>query len=103
MTPQEIEQKAKELGVTPQEVLNPKAEMSAAQEAPKITHIQHVIVALSDGRRGIFAGPMFVSQAELILKPPTIAEVIICQPRPIEEPKEEPKDGNAETKQEGAV
>lgn len=70
----------------------PKVEEPKAPEAPKITHLQHIIVALADGRRGIFAGPMFVSAAELTLKPPTISEVIICQPRPIEQPKEDKKD-----------
>lgn len=80
-----------------------KIETPAAPEAPKITHLQHIIVTLSDGRRGVFAGPMMVTNAELMLKPPRISEVVICQPRPLEPEKEAPKDGNPETKQEGAV
>lgn len=72
------------------------------QEIPKITHLQHVIVTLGDGRRGIFAGPMLVGMAELRLKPPMITEVVICEPKPIAPPKEEPKDGNPQTDEKGA-
>lgn len=73
-----------------------------APKPPEITHLQHVIVTFADGRRGIFAGPMVVGMAELRLKPPTISEVVICEPRPINPPQEESKDGNPKTDEKGA-
>lgn len=78
----------------------PKVE-EKTPEAPKITHLQHIIVTLVDGRRGVFAGPMMVTNAELMLKPPRISEVVICQPRPLE-PEKEPTDGNPKADEKGA-
>lgn len=80
-------------------------EQPKVPETPKVTHTQVVIVSLSDGRRGAFMGPMLVSKGELMLKPPMITDVTICEPRVIEEPKpaeEAPNDGNAEANQKGA-
>lgn len=82
---------------------HPEKTENAIPEGPKVTHVQAVIVTLADGRRAAFMGPMFVSKAELMLKPPVISEVVICEPRPIKEPKiEEAKDGT-EKKDEAGV
>ena len=59
------------------------------KEDPKVTQIQHIIVQFSDGRKGVFAGPAVIGKAELMLKPPIIAEVVICDPRDIVDPTEE--------------
>lgn len=43
--------------------------------------IQYVGITLLDGRRGVFAGPEFVTKAELMLKPPSIKDVVFSEPR----------------------
>lgn len=82
MTPQEIEDKAKELGVTPKEVLNPKVE-EKIMEPIKLPDMQHVIVTFADGRRGVFSGPAIISSAELKLAPPQLVSIDFSDPRPM--------------------
>lgn len=93
MTPQEIEAKAKELGVSPKEVLNPKVEENLI-EPIKLPDMQHVIVTFADGRRGVFSGPAIISSAELKLAPPQLVSIDFSDPRPmavVQPQKDEPK------------
>jgi hypothetical protein len=77
MNAEEIEKNAKEAGVTPGQYLKqlndaPKiaeeaaVEVAAASEAP-IVKMQHVIITLADGRRGVFMGPELIKEVEFKL------------------------------------
>lgn len=94
MTPEEIEAKAKELGVTPKEVLNPKeAPKEQLLEPIKLPDMQHVIITFADGRRGVFSGPAIISSAELKLAPPQLVSIDFSDPRPMgiaKQPDEKP-------------
>lgn len=66
----------------------------------KIPKIQYVSVTLADGRKGVFAGPELIPNAELLLAPPRLVSIDFSQPMdypkpPVVEPtvevKEEPK------------
>jgi len=47
----------------------------------KIPKIQYVSITLHDGRKGIFAGPELISNAELTLSPPRLVSIDFSQPR----------------------
>lgn len=76
MNAEEIEKNAKEAGVTPGQYLKqlndaPKiaeeaAIEAAATEAP-VVKMQHVIITLADGRRGVFMGPELIKDVEFKL------------------------------------
>jgi len=59
----------------------------------KIPKIQYVSIILADGRKGIFAGPEFISSAELTLAPPRLVSIDFSQPReyPTQQPQPEVK------------
>lgn len=70
------------------------AEPGRLDDAPKkpIVKLQHVIITLADGRRGVFMGPEFIKEVEMKLNlvpklvsvdfdPPR--EVIVPEPRPV--------------------
>lgn len=77
MTPEEIERQAKAAGVTPGEYLKslgdaPKVAEEAAVEVAAepgeaIVKMQHVIITLADGRRGVFMGPELIKEIEFTL------------------------------------
>lgn len=61
-----------------QKAVEPEIVEPKKQESIKM---QVVLVTLSDGRRGAFAGPMLISAAEMTLCPPRIVDVIFSEPR----------------------
>lgn len=64
------------------EIVNPgDALKSEPKEKPKIPKIQYIFITLADGRRGVFAGPELISEAELKLKPPVLADLIFSEPK----------------------
>lgn len=76
---------------------------------PKVPKIQYVSVTLADGRKGIFAGPELIANAELLLAPPRLVSIDFSQPMDYpqapkievetkEEPKSEPNPGTVEEK-----
>ena len=111
MTPEEIEAAAKERGVAPGEILKEQATVAAdaaietaADPDRPVVRMQHVIITLADGRRGVFMGPEFIKEIEMKLgMVPKLVSVDFDPPRavavpvPREAPKEE---ANADTKTE---
>ena len=53
-------------------------------EETKVARMQYVFVTLADGRRGVFMGPELISKAELLLKPPVLADIVFAEPRDVE-------------------
>ena len=70
------EQKA----IEPEIVEAPKVE-----EKPRV-RMQYVFITLADGRRGVFAGPELITKAELLLKPPTLVDLVFSEPKEVEKP-----------------
>lgn len=109
-TKEDIERIAKEKGITPKEVLKNEANKdSIAPETEakevRLPDMQHLIVTLADGRRGVFTGPALVTKAELILSPPRIASLDFSEPKPMSLPepiKEEPANENKGIEAEGS-
>jgi len=68
------------------------------KETPKELRMQYVFVTLADGRRGAFAGPELISKAELMLKPPTLVDIVFSEPKDLEQPKPVEEVPSADTK-----
>lgn len=43
--------------------------------------IQYVVIQLADGKRGIFVGPMILTETEMKLNPPRIVHVEFSKPK----------------------
>lgn len=115
MTPEEIERQAKIAGVTPGDYLKRNAEVieeaavevASTPEAP-IVRMQHVIITLADGRRGVFMGPELIKEVEFKLgvvprpvaidfdPPRAVAVPVPRETDPVADPVEETP--NADTK-----
>lgn len=64
----------------------------------KVPKIQYISVILADGRKGVFAGPELISNAELTLAPPRLVSIDFSQP--MEYPKPQPIEPTVEVKEE---
>jgi hypothetical protein len=64
------------------------------EEKPKVK-MQYIFITLGDGRRGVFAGPELITKAELLLKPPVLADIVFSEPKEMSQP-EEPKEVKSE-------
>jgi len=115
MTPEEIERQAKAAGVTPGEFLKKindtveevATEVASTPENP-IVKMQHVIITLADGRRGVFMGPELIKEVEFKLgivprpvaidfdPPRAVAVPVPRETVPVTDPVEETP--NADTK-----
>lgn len=103
MTPDEIEKAAQERGVTPKEILKEQTTLAAdaaveaaADPEKPVVRMQHVVITLADGRRGVFMGPELIREVEMKLNMvPKLVSVDFDPPRavavpiPREIPKEE--------------
>lgn len=77
MNTEDIERSAREAGLTPgaylkkladdAELAKAAAVETAAKEDEGIVKMQHVIITLSDGRRGVFMGPELIKEVEFKL------------------------------------
>lgn len=111
-TKEDIEKEAQAAGVTPGELLKKEkadaihdaAVEAAAEPAHPIVKMQHVIITLADGRRGVFMGPELIKEIEFKLgtvpRPVAIdfdppRAVAIPLPRDVAKTEETP---NADTK-----
>lgn len=106
MTKDEIERQAKAAGVTPGEWLksNQVAEEAAvetiATPSQPIVEMQHVIITLADGRRGVFMGPALIKEIEMKLNTvPKLVAIDFDPPRAVAVPvpREVPTDSVEET------
>lgn len=55
--------------------------MSEPQALNPNVKMQHVVITLADGRKGIFVGPELITAAELKLKPPVLTNIDFSEPR----------------------
>lgn len=53
---------------------------------PTPLRMQYVFVTLADGRRGAFCGPELIGKAELLLKPPTLVDIVFSEPKEMTAP-----------------
>lgn len=112
MTPYDIEQKAKEAGLTPGDYLKKvteeaelakaaAVETAATPEAP-VVKMQHVIITLADGRRGVFMGPELIKDIEMKLGTvPKLVSIDFDPPRAVAVPvpREIPTEENTNAEQ----
>lgn len=125
MTPDEIERQAKAAGVTPGEYLKslndaPKVAEEAAVEAAAepeqpIVKMQHVIITLADGRRGVFMGPELIKEVEFKLgvvprpvaidfdPPRAVAVPVPRETVPVADPVEETPNADTKTNEQPAA
>lgn len=81
-----------------EKVVIPEVVEAKTEEKPKTPRMQYVFVTLADGRRGAFAGPELIGKAELLLKPPTLVDIVFSEPRDLDQPVQAQEVQSADTK-----
>lgn len=72
--------------------------MEEKKAEDKLLMMQRIVLRLSDGRQGVFAGPALVSEGELKLSAPKITNILFAPPYAIKVPEQVKKEDTSAPK-----